>query len=232
MNQSKHYAIQNAYLRIQNEISETAVQCGRNPQDITLIAVTKSYPITSINTLCQLGHTTYGESRLQEALPKIEQLSNYCRWHFIGTLQKNKVSKVLPHFDLIHSVDTFELAKKISEESVRQQCETALLLQVNISGEISKKGRSAEQWLEDFEKLNLLSHIKIKGLMTMAPYTANCKEIAKVFEKLRTLKETWRFFIKNSEDFNYLSMGMSNDYKIAIEEGATHLRIGRALLHP
>ena len=186
--------------------------------DALLVAVTKGRSVEEIMELYEQGIRDFGENRVQEALAKMEQLPKDIRWHFIGKLQKNKVSKVIGKFYLIHSVDTPELARLISQKSIET---TSILLEVNTSGEGSKSGLSPQEWALEIENLKKLPHLEIKGLMTMAPLTDDEIAIRRCFSKLRELKEAW--------GFKELSMGMSSDFKIALEEGATMVRIGRKL---
>jgi len=187
--------------------------------DALLVAVTKGRSIDEIMRLYEKGIRDFGENRVQEALVKIEALPKDIRWHFIGKLQKNKVSKVIGKFHLIHSVDTCELAYSISRGAKEQI--TSILLQVNTSGEESKSGLSAEEWEAEIPALKKLPNLAIKGLMTMAPLTDDVSVIRHCFAALRKLRDKW--------GLKELSMGMSQDYKIALEEGATMVRIGRKL---
>jgi pyridoxal phosphate enzyme (YggS family) len=216
-----HYVVQS--------IKEKAVACGRRSQEILLIAVSKTASVESIQSIYQAGCREFGESRVQEALEKIPCLPHDCQWHLVGSLQSNKVGKAISAFHLIHSVNTPLLAQKISQASQTQGITTSILLQVNTSGEKSKQGLSAEEWQHSLEAINQLSHLKIEGLMTMAPYTEDQRVIRSCFRQLYQLREAWRGQMKDPLLFQHLSMGMSHDYLIAIEEGATLLRIGTAI---
>jgi hypothetical protein len=217
------------YLQILEQIHLKACQCGRDPDEITFIAVTKNQSFEAIKEVYKCGGRDFGESRVQEALPKIPLLPSDSHWHFIGSLQNNKVAKVIAPFCLIHSVDSLGLAKKISQSSEKMQQTTSILLEVNTSLEKSKHGLNEEAWKALLEEINLLPHIKIEGLMTMAPFTSDERQIRKCFNQLYRLREEWKNLMKAPHIFNHLSMGMSNDYLIAIEEGATLLRIGTAI---
>lgn len=217
------------YQQVLDQIHETARKCGRDPKDIRLIAVTKNQPIESMAEVYQKGCRDFGESRVQEALPKIPLLPSDCRWHFIGTLQSNKVSKVLSPFCLIHSVDTLELARRISYLSEKLQQTTSILLEVNTSLEPSKHGLKAKDWKAHLDEINALTNIKVEGLMTMAPLIEDESIIRGCFKELYDLREGWGKWMKEPEAFRHLSMGMSQDYQIAIEEGATLLRVGTAI---
>lgn len=214
------------YLQIVERVRQIAQAFSRNPAEITVVAVSKTHPIDVVLSVYNNGCRDFGENRVQEALEKKAMGPFDIRWHFIGTLQKNKVNKVVGNFALIHSVDSLELASKISEVSAREGIETPILLQVNTSGELSKHGLSPEEWQRELDALQRLSHLSLQGLMTMAPFTDEERVIRETFSKLRIFKETLLTQIDNKKEFKHLSMGMSHDYPIAIEEGATLLRIG------
>jgi hypothetical protein len=181
--------------------------------EATLVVVTKNHSIDEIMQVYNEGCRDFGENRLQEALPKIEALPKDIRWHFIGSLQRNKVNKVVENFSFIHSIDSLPLAEKIAATGKKIPC----FLEVNTSGETSKHGFT----IEECEKLPKMEGIEIVGLMTMAPLTDDKRVIRSCFSKLRLLKEKL--------GLKFLSMGMSHDWRIALEEGATHLRIGSAI---
>lgn len=217
------------YGRIKQNIRDKAIACGRDPEGITLIAVTKTCSAAAIQSAYQEGCRDFGESRVQEVLKKIPQLPEDCKWHMIGTLQSNKVAKAISSFHLIHSVDNPLLAQKISQISQERGVVTPILLQVNTSGEVTKHGLSEKEWEYSLESINRLTHIRIEGLMTIAPFTDDQNLIRSSFRKLYLLQETWRNQMNEPAIFQHLSMGMSHDYIIAIEEGATLLRIGTAI---
>ena len=190
-------------------------------KDITVIAVSKQRSIEEIKIAYNQGCRDFGENRIPEALEKMALLPKDINWHFIGALQKNKVNKAIGHFGLIHSVDNPELAAKIAKSSEAANVTTSILLQVNTSGEASKQGLNPEAWRPYLESLFALKNIEIKGLMTMAPLTEDTALIRQTF---RTLRE-----FRDELNLPLLSMGMSHDYKIAIEEGANLLRIGTSI---
>lgn len=210
------------YVEIKQKIADYAAYYGRNPSEINLIAVSKGRSWEEIYPLYAAGQRDFGESRQQEADSKIHKAPDDIHWHFIGTLQPNKVRKVIGKF-LIHSVDSPHLAKKISACSQEASIVCQMLLQVNVSGEASKHGLSIEDWKSHLEEVMQLPSICIKGLMTMAPHDADEKIARNCFSKLRTFRDELGI------NLPYLSMGMSRDYPWAIAEGATHLRIGSAL---
>ncbi len=207
------------YPQIQTKISPS----------VTLVVVTKGRSYEEVYSAYEEGARHFGENRVPEALEKISQLPSDIHWHFIGSLQKNKVRKVLGHFDLIHSVDSLELAKKISEVSEEMGRTTSILLQANTSGEEAKHGYAPEQWISDFKALLRLPSLDVQGLMTMAPLTEDEDTIRRCFAGLRSLRDSLQDSFGRS--LPHLSMGMSNDYRIAIEEGATLVRIGSAIFN-
>ena len=217
------------YSALMENIQDAARKNGRDPNEIALVAVSKGVPLDQVLALSQLGGRDFGENRIGEALEKKHRASAGLRWHFIGSLQKNKVRKAVGEFVLIHSVDSLELAKKISDVSSERQMETALLLQANTSGEPSKHGLPPEQWIEVFEQVLDMPNLSICGLMTMAPLTDDQAVVRKCFSMLRELRDTLRRQGGNACRLDHLSMGMSQDYESAIAEGATLLRIGSAL---
>lgn len=217
--------IRENYQKLLDKMANAVDRSGRNMADIRLVAVSKNQPLESILEAYNAGCRFFGESKVQEAEDKIPFLPQDCEWHLIGSLQKNKVGKALKLFQVIHSVDSVSLAERLSKLSDRP---VPILLEVNVSGEESKHGMNPERWEESLEKVQLPNLI-IVGLMTMAPFTQNENILRSCFKKLRTLLERWKTRMEHPEQFKELSMGMSNDYMIAIEEGATIVRIGTAL---
>lgn len=209
------------YCRVETQVKEKMQQCGRDPEEITLVAVSKNYTWDQVAPVAAMGAKNFGENRVQEALPKITQAPEDMIWHLIGTLQKNKVSKAIRHFQYIHSVDSLELAQKIASISNEMARYPKLFLQVNISGEKSKHGFSPEGLLKQINSLKEILASQLIGLMTIAPYGESEINIRRYFTNLRQLAEELRL--------PQLSMGMTQDWPIAVEEGATYLRIGSAI---
>ncbi len=222
-------SLQENYHGLLQNIAAVAYQCGRNPADIDLIAVTKGIEWNVFRGLYQFGVRDFAENRLQEAEEKISKTPEDIFWHFIGPIQKNKVRKIIQSFELIHSVDSFECAEKISTCSLEEDYTTRILLQVNTSGEEAKHGFSEEEARRYFEKIWSLPGIKVEGFMTIAPLTDDEKIIRKCFAKLWNLRDEFVIHSGGAFSLPHLSMGMSNDYPLAILEGATLLRIGSAL---
>lgn len=221
------------YRAIQEEIYEIAVKCGRDPSAVALLPVTKFQPWENILPVYQAGCREFAESRLQEALPKIAGAPDDVVWHLVGSLQKNKVRKAIGPFTLIHSVDTPELALKIAECAAEGVEGTAapvrVLLQVNLSGEATKHGLGVEEWERALPAIWELPLLRIEGLMTMGPLGGDEAAVRRCFAGLRRFRDKIRAEMDAPEYFRHLSMGMSDDYPFAIQEGATLLRIGTAI---
>lgn len=221
--------IRNKYNHLVDEIASLKIKTGRVNDSILLIAVSKGKSIQAIEEVYALGCHDFGENRPLEALEKIQKLPQIPHWHFIGNIQKNKVRKLVGNFTLIHSVDSFEIAKKISDVSSEENVITSILIQVNTSGEESKQGITPQNCFDTFDSYLRLPSIEIQGLMTMAPLTDDDSIIRKAFRDLKELliKLNHRY----GTELKHLSMGMTHDYKIAIEEGATLLRIGSKIFN-
>jgi pyridoxal phosphate enzyme (YggS family) len=207
---------------INNSIAAKCNELGRNPKDIKVVCVTKTVGIDLIQSAIEAGIIAIGENRVQEALTKVDLLPNNIERHLIGSLQKNKVKYIENKFDLIHSVDTISLV----EEMGKRGSNFNILVQVNIAGETTKKGLPPYEVIPFLKKLKGYNNITVKGLMTIGPYFANPNESRPIF---RRLKELFDDIAKTNMDnvvMEELSMGMSNDYIVAIEEGATIVRIG------
>lgn len=212
---------------IRERIAQAAGRSGRDPRDVTLLAVTKTFPLQAIEEAYRAGHRDFGENRVQEALPKIEALPSDIRWHLLGRLQTNKINKVLGKFVLIHSVDSLDLAQALSSRlgGVPQE----VLLEVNTSGEVSKAGLSPGEVEAVFPSLAALPGLKWRGLMTIGPLTGDPGLQREAFRRLKRLFESLRPAALEPGAFSILSMGMSADFETAVEEGSTMVRIGTAL---
>ncbi len=214
---------------VNEEIKRAASKFGRNPEDIKLVAVTKTYGANIINEAISCGVTDIGENRVQEVMEKYDGVKPV-RWHIIGHLQKNKVKYIIDKAELIHSVDSFELAKEIDRQAKKIGKVQNILIEVNISGEESKFGVSPEDCEDLCRQISeSFDNVKIQGLMTVAPYTQDERLLRNVFEGLRDLA----LEISNNEiekvDMTELSMGMTNDYPLAISCGATIVRVGTGI---
>ena len=214
---------------VRSTIAEAALRVGRAPEEITLVAVSKTMPVELVQMAYNLGVTDFGENRVQEALPKIAAFHPQdLRWHMIGHLQSNKASKVVSSFYCVHSVDSLHLAQTLNRYAVERGIQFPVLLQVNVSGEFSKEGMSPAEALELTQQFAELPHIQVEGLMTIAPLVEDPEQVRPVFRELRILRDQLRAELP-SYSWHHLSMGMTGDYTVAIEEGATIVRIGRAI---
>ena len=214
---------------VRSIIAESALRVGRAPEEITLVAVSKTMPVDLVQMAYNLGVTDFGENRVQEALPKIAAFHPQgLRWHMIGHLQSNKAGKVVSPFYCVHSVDSLHLAQTLSRHAGEQEKSLPVLLQVNVSGEASKEGMPLAEAPELARQIVALPHIQVDGLMTIAPLVEDPEQVRPEFRKLRLLREQLRTELPQCS-WQHLSMGMTDDYPIAIEEGATIVRIGRAI---
>ncbi len=217
----------NRFHQVRTRIAEAAARSGRKSGEITLLAVTKTFPVGTIREAYEAGLRDFGENRVQEALVKITELPTDIRWHLIGQLQTNKINKIIEKFVLIHSVDSLHLAEAISNRLA--EVPQGILLEVNTSGEESKSGVRPIEAVVVAEKISSLSNLKLKGLMTVGPLTENAQIQRDAFKRLKDLFDEVRRKSWASPDFSTLSMGMSSDFEIAIEEGSTMVRVGTAL---
>jgi pyridoxal phosphate enzyme (YggS family) len=214
---------------VRSTIAEAARQAGRRPEEVTLVAVSKTMPVALVRIAYNLGVSHFGENRVQEALPKIEAFHpEGMYWHMIGHLQSNKAGKVVVPFDYVQSVDSLHLALALDRYADQHGKRLPVLLQVNVSGEASKEGAPLAGALELARQVLALPHIEVQGLMTIAPLVENSEEARPVFRKLRILRDQLRIELPGCA-WQHLSMGMTDDYSIAIAEGATIVRIGRAI---
>jgi pyridoxal phosphate enzyme (YggS family) len=207
---------------VRKRISCACLRAGRSPQEVTIVAITKGFPPQAIIEAWEAGIRHFGENRVQEAAIKIPQVSHLsATWHMVGHLQTNKVKKALALFHTIDSVDSFHLAQEISK---RAQSMVPILLEVNVAGEASKFGFTPQEVLREAERVAALPHLDVRGLMTVAPLASHPEEVRPIFRRLRELARAL--------GLRELSMGMSDDYEVAIEEGATMVRLGRAIFGP
>jgi len=206
-----------------------AERAGRDPAGVTLVAVTKEVGPEVAGLLIRAGVADLGESRVQEGERKRAVLGDRCRWHMIGHLQSNKVKKALSVFSTIHSADSTGLMEEISRRSQEQRVRPDVLLEVNVSGEATKSGFSREDLRAAARLAARLPGLNLKGLMTMAPYDPNPEAARPVFRELARLFRDLRETGIAGPGFDVLSMGMSGDFEVAVEEGATHIRVGTAL---
>ncbi|MBS1519161.1 MAG: YggS family pyridoxal phosphate-dependent enzyme [Bacteroidetes bacterium] len=218
------------YSSIKEKIKEVCERVGRDPEEITLVAVSKTFPFTRIIELNSIGHMDFGENKIREMRDKYYnisfQYSGKINWHMVGHLQSNKVKDIIAFIHLIHSVDTYNLAEVIDTTAKKINKKVDILIQVNTSNEPQKYGVAPDETERLCRQISLLENVNIKGLMTMAKFTDDRDEIRGNF---RTLKGLFDKIKPDYPDFKYLSMGMTGDYDIAIEEGSNMLRIGTAI---
>jgi len=214
---------------IRERIEKAAAKSGRKAEDIMLVAVSKTVEPEKIIKAIDEGITELGENRVQELVQKYDIINRDCNWHLIGHLQTNKVKYIVDKVKLIHSVDRYSLAAEINTRAQKIGKKVDILVQVNISGEQSKFGAAAQDALELIRKISELENLRVRGLMTIAPYTTNPEAVRYVFSGLRKLSIDIEKENINNINMEYLSIGMSNDFEVAIEEGANIVRIGTAL---
>jgi pyridoxal phosphate enzyme (YggS family) len=215
--------------RVKARIRDAAVKAGRDPDSILVLGVTKTVEPDVMREAFDAGLRNFGENRVQEYLRKADIINRDCCWHIIGRLQTNKVKYLDQRVGMIHSLDRMELARVLDERGKKIGHEWDVLIQVNISGEDTKAGLSPENVRDFVNEASKLGNIKIKGLMTIAPYTVNPEDVRWVFRDLRKLAvDIQRERIQNI-NMEYLSMGMSNDFEVAVEEGANIVRVGSAI---
>jgi len=213
------------YRKVKTDLENAAHKAGRSPEEIRLIAVTKSASVEDIKQAAELGVMDFGANRVQEEADKVKSLPGV-NWHFIGHLQRNKVKYVMPVYSTIQTLDRLSLAREVQRCAERFECEITVLVQVNVSGEESKFGLSPEELGPFLEQAAAFDRLKIKGLMTMAPFVDDPEEARPYFRRLRELRDQ---NAAGGLELPELSMGMTNDYTVAVEEGATMVRIGGAL---
>jgi pyridoxal phosphate enzyme (YggS family) len=215
---------------IQQRIRAACERAGRAPDSVTLLAVSKTHPPETIREAAGCGQLLFGENKIQEAKAKIPLCPGKCCWHFIGHLQSNKVRDAVELFGMIQGVDSLAIAREISRRCEQAAKRMPILLEVSVAGEASKFGYKPEQLLAELNELNALPKIEIHGLMAIPPYTTEPEKVRPYFRRLRDLRERAESAL--GAPLPHLSMGMSGDFEIAIEEGATLVRIGTALFGP
>ena len=215
--------------QVQRNINEACKLAGRDPKEVTLIAVSKTKPVSMLMDAYRCGQRIFGENKVQEIMDKYEQMPDDVQWHMIGHLQRNKVKYIVDKVAMIHSVDSFRLAETIEQEAAKKNVIVPVLVEVNVAQEESKYGFSPEEVIPFLEKVSVFSHIQVKGLMTIAPFVENPEENRGVFHKLRKLSVDIREKNINNITMSVLSMGMTGDYQVAIQEGATMVRVGTGI---
>ena len=214
---------------VEKNIEQACKNAGRSRDEVTLIAVSKTKPVEMLQEIYDENIRDFGENKVQELCSKMGQLPSDIRWHMIGHLQRNKVKYIVGKVELIHSVDTYRLAEEINIQAKKQNVIVPILVEVNIAHEESKFGISAEDAILLVEEISKLENIRIKGLMTIAPYVENPEDNRLYFRKIKQLSVDIQSKNIDNVDMGILSMGMTNDYVVAVEEGATIVRVGTAI---
>ena len=214
---------------VEAKIQAACERAGRKREEVTLIAVSKTKPVSDIREVMETGIIDYGENKVQELCDKIETINEPLNWHMIGHLQRNKVKYIVDKVKLIHSVDSLRLAEQISQEAIKKNVDVDILVEVNVAEETSKFGMSTEEVTQMVESIARLDRVHINGLMTVAPFTDNPEDNRLYFRNLKQLAVD--IAQKNIDNviMSELSMGMTGDYEVAIEEGATMVRVGTGI---
>lgn len=214
---------------VEKRIEDACRKAGRRREEVTLIAVSKTKPLPDLEEAYEAGARDFGENKVQELQEKMPQMPSDIRWHMIGHLQRNKVKYIVGKVKMIHSVDSLRLAEEISREALKQNTEADILIEVNVAGEESKYGISPEEAPELAQEIAVLPAVHIKGLMTIAPYTEDPEKNRLFFRKLKQLSVDIQRKNIDNVSMAVLSMGMTGDYTVAIEEGATCIRVGTGI---
>jgi len=215
--------------KVEKNITQACEKANRNRNDVTLIAVSKTKPIEMLQEAYEYGCRDFGENKVQELVQKHEVMPKDIRWHMIGHLQTNKVKYIVDKVALIHSVDSLKLAEEINKEAKKHGIKVSILIEVNVAEEESKFGTTTQSAVELVTAISKLSNIQVEGLMTIAPYVENEEENRLYFVKLRQLSVDIKSKNIDNVNMNVLSMGMTGDYGVAVEEGATLVRVGTGI---
>lgn len=215
--------------KVRSNIINSCEAVGRNPDEVTLIAVSKTKPVEILQEAYDAGARIFGENKVQEILDKYDQLPSDIQWHMIGHLQRNKVKYIIDKVAMIHSVDSLRLAETIEQEAAKKDIVMPVLLEVNVAEEESKFGLKLKEVLPLVEEINHFSHVQIMGLMTIAPFTLNPEDNRKVFRALKKLSVDISEKNINNVNMSVLSMGMTGDYEVAVQEGSTMVRVGTGI---
>lgn len=214
---------------VKKNILSACQRAGRDPGDVTLIAVSKTKPLPMLEEVYRCGCRHFGENKVQELVNKYEQLPKDIKWHMIGHLQRNKVKYIIDKAYLIHGVDSLKLAEEISKEALKKDVTAHILVEVNIAGEETKFGIPKDEAVSLVEKISALPSVQVEGLMIIAPYVENPEKNRQYFVGLKQLSVDIREKNIDNVNMNVLSMGMTGDYMVAVEEGATYVRVGTGI---
>ena len=215
--------------QVQKNIEESCGNVNRDPGEVTLIAVSKTKPVEMLREAYDAGARVFGENKVQEIVDKYDHMPSDVKWHMIGHLQRNKVKYIVDKVAMIHSVDSFRLAETIEKEAAKKNVTVPILIEVNVAQEESKYGLKPEEVLPFIEEIADFSHIQIKGLMTIAPYVEDAEENREIFRELKKLSVDIAAKNINNVTMSVLSMGMTGDYMVAVQEGATMVRVGTGI---
>ena len=214
---------------VEKNVANACARAGRDRSEVTLIAVSKTKPVEMLREVYDAGSRDFGENKVQEICEKYDKLPSDIKWHMIGHLQRNKVKQVIDKVTLIHSVDSYRLAQEISVQAQKKGLSIPILIEVNIAGEESKFGISADDTIQLVEEIAALPNLKIQGLMTIAPYVVDPEENRLYFRQIKQLSVDIKNKNIDNVSMDILSMGMTGDYEVAIEEGATMVRVGTGI---
>ena len=215
--------------QVRKNIELACKEAGRDPKEVTLISVSKTKPVSMLQEAYDAGSRDFGENKVQEIMDKVPQLPSDIRWHMIGHLQRNKVKYIVDKVALIHSVDSLRLAETIEHEAAKHNVTIPVLIEVNVAQEESKFGLKTEEVLSLVESVATFPHIHIEGLMTIAPYVEDPEENRGIFRQLKKLSVDIATKNINNVNMSVLSMGMTGDYQVAVQEGATMVRVGTGI---
>lgn len=215
--------------RVEKEIDDACKRAGRDRNEVTLISVSKTKPLSMLKEAYEAGARDFGENKVQELMDKIPEMPQDIRWHMIGHLQRNKVKYIVDKVYMIHSVDSLRLAETISSEALKKHTEVNILIEVNMAEEESKFGAKSGEVISLVNEISKLPAVHIKGLMTIAPFVENPEDNRKYFQKMKHLAVDIMHKNIDNVSMDVLSMGMTGDYKVAVEEGATYVRVGTGI---
>ena len=217
------------YRQVLNNIQDACQAVGRDPKEVTLVAVSKTKPVEMLQQVYDAGARVFGENKVQEIMDKYDHLPGDIRWQMIGHLQRNKVQYLVDKVDMIHSVDSYRLAQTIETEAAKKNVTVSVLLEVNVAEEESKFGLKMNEVLPLVQQISELPHVQVKGLMTIAPFVSNPEDNREIFRKLKKLSVDIEAKNINNTTMSVLSMGMTGDYMVAVQEGATMVRVGTGI---
>ena len=217
------------YRQVLNNIQDACQAVGRDPKEVTLVAVSKTKPVEMLQQVYDAGARVFGENKVQEIMDKYDHLPGDIRWQMIGHLQRNKVKYIVDKVDMIHSVDSYRLAQTIETEAAKKNVTVSVLLEVNVAEEESKFGLKMDEVLPLVQQISELPHVQVKGLMTIAPFVSNPEDTREIFRKLKKLSVDIEAKNINNTTMSVLSMGMTGDYMVAVQEGATMVRVGTGI---